>query len=48
MTRCFPVSGIIFLEYQGYNKFTYSLGEVEGRIYLENLDKTGQRYFRCI
>lgn len=41
MTRCFPASGMIFLEHQGYNKFTYSLGEVKGRIYLENLDKTG-------
>ena len=41
MLRCFPESGIIFLDHQGYNNFTYSLGKVNGKIYLENLDKTG-------
>ena len=41
MLRCFPESGIIFLECQGNHKFTYSLGSVQGKIYLENIDKTG-------
>lgn len=41
MSRCFPESGMIFLEHQGNHAFNYSLGEAEGTIYLDNLDKTG-------
>lgn len=41
MSRCFPESGIIFLDHQGYHNFTYSFGKVNGKIYFENLDKTG-------